>query len=129
MNFQCSITNFEKLIRYPESLNLHLSTLLITSCPIASGKLQPLVSSRIEIVGFTKSEVKEYFDNALGGSDFVQKLQDQLAERPVIEAACYLPLNAAIVAHLFLDYQTLPSTLHGVFTSLVVSCITRHLTN
>ena len=118
---------FEKLICYPESLNLHLSTLLITSRPIASGKLQPLVSSRIEIVGFTKSEVKEYFDNALGGSD-LQKLEDQLAERPVIEAACYLPLNAAIVAHLFLDYQTLPSTLHGVFTSLVVSCITRHLT-
>ena len=119
---------FEKLICYPESLNLHLSTLLITSRPIASGKLQPLVSSRIEIVGFTKSEVKEYFDSALGGSDLVQKLQDQLAERPVIEAACYLPLNAAIVVRLFLDYHTLPKTLHGVFTSLVVSCITRHLT-
>ena len=119
---------FEKLICYPESLNLHFSTLLITSRPIASGKLQPLVSARIEIVGFTKSEVKEYFDNALGGSDLVRKLEDQLAERPVIEAACYLPLNAAIVAHLYLDYQTLPNTLHGVFTSLVVSCITRHLT-
>ena len=119
---------FERLICYPESLNLHLSTLLITSRPIASGKLQPLVSSRIEIVGFTKSEVKEYFDNALGGSDLVQKLQSRLEECPVIEAACYLPLNAAIVAHLFLDYQTLPCTLHGVFTSLVVSCVTRHLT-
>ena len=119
---------FERLICYPESLNLHLSTLLITSRPIASGKLQPLVSSRLEIVGFTKSEVKEYFDNALGGGILVQKLQDQLAERPVIEAACYLPLNAAIISHLFLDYQTLPNTLHGVFTSLVVSCITRHLT-
>jgi len=47
----------------------------------------------------------------------------------VIEAACYLPLNAAIIAHLFLDYQPLPNTLHGVFTSVVVSCITRHLTN
>ena len=119
---------FEKLICYPESLNLHLSTLLITSRPIASGKLQPLVSSRIEIVGFTKSEVKEYFDNVLGDSDIVQKFQSRLVECPVIEAACYLPLNAAIVAHLFLDYQTFPSTLHGVFTSLVVSCITRHLT-
>ena len=118
---------FEKLICYPESLNLHLSTLLITSRPIASGKLQPLVSSRIEIVGFTKSEIKDYFNNALGGSDLVQKLQGQLAEHPVIEAACYLPLNAAIIAYLFLDYQTVPNTLHGVFTSLVVSCITRHL--
>jgi len=119
---------FERLICYPESLNLHLSTFLITSRPIASGKLQPLISSRIEIVGFTKSEVEQYFDNAIGGRDLVQKLQDQLAERPVIEAACYLPLNAAIIAHLFLDYQTLPNTLNGVFTSVVVSCIMRHLT-
>ena len=65
---------FQKLICDPDSLNLHLSTLLITSRPIASGKLQPLVSSRIEIVGFTKSEVKEYFDCALGDGDLVGKL-------------------------------------------------------
>ena len=59
----------------------------------------------------------------------MQKLQDQLRERPVIEASCYLPLNAAIVSHLFLaQNHSLPTTLHGVFTSLVLCCLIRHAT-
>ena len=57
------------------------------------------------------------------------KLKDHLRERPVIEASCYLPLNAAIVVHLFLALNhTLPHTLHEVFLSLVLCCIIRHLT-
>ena len=118
---------FDKLIHHPEALNLHLSSLIITSRPIASGELHPYVTSRIEIVGFTLSELKQYFTEALGDSLVVEKLQERLKERPMIEASCYLPLNAAIVAHLFLALnQTLPRTLHGVFQSLVLCCIIRH---
>ena len=118
---------FDKLICHPEALNLHLSSLIITSRPIASGELHPYVTSRIEIVGFTLSELKQYFTEALGDSQAVEKLQERLKERPMIEASCYLPLNAAIVAHLFLALnQTLPPTLHGVFQSLVLCCIIRH---
>ena len=58
-----------------------------------------------------------------------KKFQDHLRERPVIEASCYLPLNAAIIVHLYLSLShTLPHTLHEVFLSLVCCCITRHLT-
>ena len=58
----------------------------------------------------------------------MQKLSDLLKERPVIEASCYLPLNAAIVTHLFLSLEhTLPRTLHEVFTLLVINCIIRHM--
>ena len=118
---------FDKFICHPEALNLHLSSLIITSRPIASGELHPYVTSRIEIVGFTLSELKQYFTEALGDSQAVETLQERLKERPMIEASCYLPLNAAIVAHLFIALnQTLPSTLHGVFQSLVFCCIIRH---
>lgn len=55
----------ENLICKSEKLNLHFSTLVITSCPIASGKLHRLVSSIVEIVGFTPDEVKRYFTEAL----------------------------------------------------------------
>ena len=121
---------FHRLIASPEMENLHLSTVVITSRPIASGDLHPVVSSRVEILGFTPTEVKGYFTEAVGGdTQSVQKLQDQLRERPVIEASCYLPLNAAIVTHLFLaQNQSLPTTLHGVFTSLVLCCLIRHAT-
>ena len=123
---------FYQLIASPETLNLHFSTVIITSRPVASGDLYRCgtVSSRIEILGFTPTEVKDYFTEALkGNSKAVQKLQDQLRERPMIEASCYLPLNAAIVTHLFqVRNHSLPTTLHGVFTSLILCCLVRHMT-
>ena len=123
-------TIFRKLITKPNDLSMHLSALVITSRPIASGAVQPYVSSRVEIVGFTPVELKKYFKEALQcrGPHMVERLQQQLSIRPVIQASCYLPLNAAIVAHLFIDLkETLPTTLHEVFTTLVLCCIIRHL--
>ena len=131
---------FQQLICRPGEVNMHFSSLVITSRPIASGELQRYVSSRVEIVGFTSAEVKKYFVECIqdseheqklkgGESETVQKFRDHLRERPVIEASCYLPLNAAIIVHLFLSLShTLPHTLHEVFLSLVCCCITRHLT-
>ena len=128
---------FQQLICRPGEVNMHFSSLIITSRPIASGELQRYASSRVEIVGFTSAEVKKYFIECIrdseqelkGESETVQKFQDHLRERPVIEASCYLPLNAAIIVHLFLSLShTLPHTLHEVFLSLVCCCITRHLT-
>ena len=131
---------FQQLICRPGEVNMHFSSLVITSRPIASGELQRYVSSRVEIVGFTSAEVKKYFVECIqdseheqklkgGESETVQKFRDHLRERPVIEASCYLPLNAAIIVHFFLSLShTLPHTLHEVFLSLVCCCITRHLT-
>ena len=120
---------FQQLICSPEDVNMHLSSLIITSRPIASGELQQYASSRVEIVGFTSAEVKKYFSESIGNIEKERKLHDHLRERPVIEASCYLPLNAAIVVHLFLVLNhTLPDTLHEVFLKLVICCIIRHLT-
>ncbi len=118
-----------KLISKSDELEVPYSMLLITSRPIASAALQPLASSRLEIVGFTPQEVSQYFREAVKDPVAIQALQEQLKELPVIEASCYLPLNAAIVAHLFLGLNhTLPRTHHGVFSKLVCGCIIRHLT-
>ena len=118
----------KNLICNPSLLKMQFSALIITSRPIATAKLQRCVSQRIEIVGFVQDEVKRYFTAAIRDDQMVQKLTDNLKERPVIEASCYLPLNTAIVAHLFLALNhTLPDTLHEVFTSLVICCIKRHL--
>ena len=118
----------KNLICNPSILKMQFSALIITSRPIATASLQRYISSRIEIAGFLQSEITRYFDEAIGDPKIVQKLGDRLRERPVIEASCYLPLNTAIVAHVFLaQNHTLPTTLHEVFTSLVICCIIRHL--
>ena len=120
---------FHELIVSPQTLNLHFSAVIVTSRPIGSGELYRFISSRIEILGFTPTEVQDYFTEALGGeAQAVQKLQDQLKECPMVEASCYLPLNAVIITHLFLAQNyTLPTTLHGVFTMLVLCCLKRHI--
>ena len=116
------------LICYPSILKMQFSALIITSRPIATASLQRYISSRIEIAGFLQSEITCYFNEAIGDPKIVQKLSDRLRERPVIEASCYLPLTTAIVTHVFLAQDcTLPTTLHGIFTSLVKCCIKRHL--
>ena len=105
------------------------SSVIVTSRPIASGDLQPLASSRIEIVGFTPAELRQYFSECLEGDcRAVDKLLERIQEHPEVEGSCYLPLNAAIIVHLFLsEGQTIPSTQYGIFSAVVLNCMLRHL--
>ena len=105
------------------------SSVIVTSRPIASGDLQPLASSRIEIVGFAPAELRQYFSECLEGDcRAVEKLMGRIQEHPGVEGSCYLPLNAAIIVHLFLsEGQTIPSTQYGIFSAVVLNCMLRHL--
>ena len=108
---------------------LYESSVIVTSRPTASGDLQPLASSRIEIVGFTPAELRQYFSECLEGDcRAVDKLLERIQEHPEVEGSCYLPLNAAIIVHLFLsEGQTIPSTQYGIFSAVVLNCMLRHL--
>ena len=116
----------------PRSLiqsELHESSVIVTSRPIASRDLQPLASSRVEIVGFTPAELRQYFSECLEGDcGAVEKLLERIGEHPEVEGSCYLPLNAAIIVHLFLsEGHTIPSTQYEIFSAVVLNCIFRHL--
>ena len=104
------------------------SSVIVTSRPISSGALSELVSSRIEVLGFTWEEQRQYFTECLkGDTNAVNTLMERLSENPAIEGSCYLPLNASIVAHLYLSDGSLPSTVHGIFSSLVQHCLSHYL--
>ena len=124
----CGNELINNLICNPSAIAMPSSTLLITSRPIASGDLHYYASSRVETIGFKHSEIKLYFKEALNSeTNKIKALEICLRNRPVIEASCYLPLNASIVVHLFRVNDTLPNTLHGVFFNLVINCIVRHV--
>ena len=122
---------FRTLIEKPEMLSLHKAAIIVTSRPVSSGDLRKFVSLRVEIVGFTSSNIKKYFETCLKSeeehSNKIDKLLDIVADNPLIESICYLPLNAAIVVYLFCacDY-TLPTTYHEIFKLLVHHCIIRY---
>ncbi len=108
---------------------LHESTMIITSRPSSSAELHPLVSSRVEVLGFTPYQLEQYFTECLSGNlQAVQTLLDRIRENPVVEGSCYLPLNASIVVNCFLcDNHSLPTSNHGIFTSVVQSSLKRYL--
>ena len=120
-----------QLIQIPDYLGMHNGSLIITSRPVTSAELQPHASSRVEILGFKPEEVKEYFKDCFQEKkklDMLPTFYEQLQQRPVIEASCFLPLNAVIVVHIFFSCGfNLPHTLHGVFEKLVLSCVVRHV--
>ena len=117
------------IIRQPHKLSLHQSTVLITSRPVSSGNLLQIADQRVEILGFTQHQIREYIEKALdGNSTCIQKLVQHLEEHPVIEGYCYVPLHVAILVHIFLTLnEALPTTLHELFCNLVLCCIAREL--
>ena len=108
--------------------------ILITSRPDFSLDLHGL-ANRVEILGFTKSDIHNYFENALKShlpngevKSACDKLSSHFHRYPVIESCCYVPLNAAILAYIYLNRdQTLPITLWELFQELVLCCILREL--
>ena len=107
---------------------ISLSSVIVTSRPISSGDLCELVSSRIEVLGFTREEQRQYFTECLkGDTKAVDTLTERLSEKPGIEGSCYLPLNASIVAHLYLSDGSVPNTVYGMFSSFVQHFLSRYL--
>ena len=105
-----------------------LSSVIVTSRPISSGDLIESVSSRIEVLGFTLEEQRQYFTECLkGDTKAVDNLMERLSENPAIDGSCYLPLNASIVAHLYLSDGSLPTTCHGLFSSLSQHILSRYI--
>ena len=120
---------FSKLINPKRQDNpLSKTAVIVTSRPISSGDLCPVVSSRIEVLGFTAEEQRLFFTECLNNdTKAVETLMERLSSNPAMEGSCYLPLNASIVAHLYIANGSLPSTIYGIFSSLVQHCLSRYL--
>ncbi len=110
------------------ALNLHLSTVLVTSRPSASFLLQRYVKSRIILLGFMPGEEDRLFELALNDHHAAQKLQRQLREHPIIASLCYRPLFATVIANEFIgnDY-VLPTPHHELLSAVVLGCVNRNL--
>ena len=113
------------------------TTILITSRPDSSLDLHNRANvNRVEILGFTKESIHDYFQEALStqlSSDEVKdemvKLKDHFRKYPAIESSCYIPLNAAILILVYLEHnRTLPTTHYELLYQLLLCCINREVT-
>ena len=91
---------------------------------------------RVEILGFTKESIHEYFREALSTQlsstileDECRIIKDHLDKYPAIASSCYIPLNAAILTLLYLQRdRTLPTTHFDMFHELLL-CFIAHEVN
>ena len=106
-------------------------TLVYTSRPEACNQLRHVASQRIEIRGFKEEQVDEYINNAFenieDGKEKALKLTVQVKSNPSIRSILYVPINVAIICHLFLLTLTLPNTLTELYTFLCINLILRHI--
>ena len=112
------------------------TTILITSRPDSSIDLHNRANvNRVEILGFTKESIHDYFQEALStqlSSDEVKdewrKLKNHFQKHPAIESSCYVPLNAAILTLIHLkNNRTLPTTHYELLYQLLLCCIIREV--
>ena len=105
------------------------SSVIVTSRPISSGDLHPVVSSRIEVLGFTPEEQKQYFTECLKeDTKALEVLLERIQENPVVQSICYLPFNAALTLHYFkCKDHSLPSTKYEFFDTIIINCVQHYL--
>ena len=114
--------------KFHQKNTLSKTAMICTSRPILSGNLCHSVSSQIEVLGFTAEEQRLFFTECLNNdTKAVETLMERLSSNPAMEGSCYLPLNASIIALLYQTNGSLPSTIYGIFSSLVQHCLSRHL--
>ena len=117
---------------------LPLATVLITTRPWASEYLhrncKDKISQHVEILGFTKQQIKNYLQSVCKTDDDPSLLSDiekYLSCYPQIHAAMYIPLNAAIVVEVYRRSRTgeciIPKTMTQLYTALSQTLLIRYL--
>ena len=108
-----------------------LMPVVVTSRPSASAPLHNLacVNRFVEIKGFGEDDIKEYIQSEFASDqEKAQRLLEQLEDNPLIESVCSIPLNCAIVCHLWHTLKgDLPSTMTQLYEKIILHFICHNL--
>ena len=123
---------FVRLFRGQE---LPKATVILSTRPSASAELRQFChgvnSRRIEIVGFGKKEIDEYIQCAFSDEQLQSDFKEYLSLYPHIHSMMYVPLNSAIVTHVYesckLSGTVVPKTMTQLYSSLIRTLLLRYL--
>ena len=123
---------FVRLFRGQE---LPKATVILTTRPSASAELRQFCNSvnsrRIEIVGFGKKEIDEYIQCAFSDEQSQSDFKEYLSLYPHIHSMMYVPLNSAIVTHVYESCKSsdtvVPKTMTQLYSSLIRTLLLRYL--
>jgi hypothetical protein len=124
----CSKGSFLYELLFGECYSL---SVIVTSRPSASAPYHELqcIDRFVEVHGFSNDNIKEFIqcefasDRAKGSG-----LLAQLESNPLIESVCSVPLNCAIVCHLWDCFDgALPTTMSELYTKIILNVILRNI--
>ena len=108
-----------------------LMSVVVTSRPFASAPLHrlPCFDRSVEINGFGKDDIKEYIHCEFSSDhEKAYRLLEQLEDNPLVESVCSVPLNCAIICHLWrTSEKALPSTMTQLYTKMILNVILRNI--
>ena len=108
-----------------------LMSVVVTSRPSASGPLHrlPCIDRFVEVRGFNKDNIKEYIQCEFDGEEAkASDLLEELESNPIVESVCSVPLNCAILCHLWRTLEgALPTTMTELYTKIIVNVILRNI--
>ena len=111
--------------------NFPFLSILLTSRPSASADLHdlPTIDRLVEVVGFSEENVKQYIESEFEKCpERASSLIEQLENNPVIQSVCSVPLNCAIICHLWHTFESgLPTTLTELYAHIVLNVILRNI--
>ena len=107
-------------------------SVILTSRPLASAPLHRLRSfdQFIEIKGFNRASIEEYIHSEFIDDVDKQKgsrLLEKLESNPLVASLCSVPLNCAILCHLWRETEeALPTTMAEMFKKIIRNVILRN---
>ena len=110
---------------------LPFASVIVTSRPSASARFHTLscIDQFVELVGFDKENITSYIRSefANDGQKSV-RLREQLERNTLVESLCTIPLNCAIICHLWRTLEEdLPSTMTELYTKIICNVVLRNI--
>ena len=114
---------------------LPFSMVIVASRPVATNELRRSCSRRVEVIGFTKSQINDYVETyPFNSSDKVVSDMDSglklyLDQHPNILHMCYLPVHAAMICFLFSQLEgNIPHTETQIYEQFTIATLLRRKT-
>ena len=107
-------------------------SVMLTSRPLASAPLHRLqcFDQFIEMKGFNRASIEEYIQSEFIDDVDKQKgshLLEKLESNPLVASLCSVPLNCAILCHLWrASEEALPTTMAEMFKKIILNVILRN---
>lgn len=105
-------------------------SVLLTSRPSASTVLHELqcIDRFVEVCGFSKKGIQDYVQAEFCNDQAkASRLLKQLESNPLVENVCSIPLNCAIICHLWRTLEgALPTTMTELYSKIILNLVLRN---